>query len=142
MHALTPRRSSSLLDEFFRDFSPGYFVQPLHGDPLPQQIRLDVKERDGNFEVQAEIPGVKKEDIHVDLDGNILSLQAEVKQEDRKEDGGQLMRSERYYGSVSRSIQLPTDIDEACAKARFENGVLTLTLPKKAGAKHQRLKVE
>jgi HSP20 family protein len=143
MNALTPRRSSSLFDEFFRDFSPGFYVQPLHGDPLPQQIKMDVKEREGAYEIQAEIPGVKKEDIRVDLDGNVLSLQAEIKQEDRQEkEGGKMMRSERYYGSVSRSIALPADIDEAGAKARYENGVLTLTLPKKSGGKRQRLTVE
>jgi HSP20 family protein len=86
---------------------------------------------------------VKKEDIRVDLDGNVLSLQAEIKQEDRQEkEGGKMMRSERYYGSVSRSIALPADIDEAGAKARYENGVLTLTLPKKSGGKRQRLTVE
>ena len=142
MSALIPRRSSSLLDEFFRDFSPGFFIQPLHGDSLPQQIRMDVKDRNGAFEVEAEIPGVKKEDIHVDLDGNVLSLHAEVKQEDRKEEAGQVVRSERYYGSVSRSIQLPADVDDKAAKARYENGVLKLTLPKKANGKRQRLMIE
>jgi HSP20 family protein len=142
MNALTPRRSATLLDELWRDFSPGFYVQPLHGDPLPQQIRLDVKEHDGAFEVQAEIPGVRKEDIHVDIDGNILRLEAEVKQEDRQEDQGRVMRSERYYGSVSRSVQLPAEIDEAGAKARYENGVLALTLPKKAAGPRQRVRID
>lgn len=136
MNALT--RRGNLFDEFFRDLSPGYFIQPLHGDPLPSQIKLDVQERDGAFEVQAEIPGVKKEDIQVELDGNVLTLQAEVKQEDRQEGEGRALRTERYYGSVSRTVQLPMEVDEAQAKARYENGVLKLTLPKKADTRAQR----
>ena len=142
MNALTRRGSSSLFDDFFRDFAPGFFVQPLHGEPLPAQIKVDVQEREGAFEVQAEIPGVKKDDIHVELDGNIVSLQADVRQEDRQQQGGRVVRSERYYGSVSRSFQLPADVDESQAKARYENGVLTLTLPKKPNGRAQRLKVE
>jgi len=141
MNALTRHGRTGLLDDFFRDFAPGFFVQPLHGDPLPVQIKVDVKERDGAFEVQAEIPGVKKEDIGIELDGNTVSLRAEVRQQDsRNED--RVMRSERYYGAVSRSFQLPADIDEAKAKARYQDGVLTLTLPKKTGAKSQRLTIE
>jgi hypothetical protein len=85
MNALT--RRGGLFDEFFRDFSPGYFVQPLHGDPLPGQVKLDVRESEGAFEVQAEVPGVKKEDIQVEVDGNVLSLRAEVRQEDGTEGG-------------------------------------------------------
>jgi HSP20 family protein len=137
MNALT--RRGSLFDDFFRDFSPGYFIQPLHGDPLPAQIRLDVQERDGAFEVQAEIPGVKKEDIQVEIDGNMLSLQAQVRQEDSTTgEEGRPLRSERYYGSVSRTVQLPTEVDDSQCKARYENGVLRLTLPKKAQEKSQR----
>jgi len=141
MNALIPRRSSSLFDDFFRDFTQGFFVRPLGGESFPQQITMDVKEGDGAFEVQAEIPGAKKEDIKVELDGNVLRLQAEVKQ-DRKEERGAAMCSERYYGAVSRSIALPADVDEARAKAKYENGVLTLTLPKKAGGKHRQLAIE
>jgi HSP20 family protein len=142
MNALTRHRSHGLLDDFFRDMSPGFFVQPLHGDPLPSQIKLDIDERDGAYEVQAEIPGVKKEDIHVDLDGNVLTLEAQVRQEDSQKSEGRMVHKERYYGSVSRSVQLPGDVDEAKAKARYENGVLKLTLPKKGNGRTQRLKIE
>lgn len=142
MNTLTRRGSNSLFDEFFRDFAPGFFVQPLHGDPLPAQIRLDVHEGRDAFEVQAEIPGVKKEDIQINLEGNVLTLQAEVRQEDSQTAEGRLVRNERYFGSVSRTLRLPADIDEAQAKARYENGVLKLTLPKKAGGRSQRLTVE
>jgi HSP20 family protein len=137
MNALT--RRGGLFDEFFRDFAPGYFIQPLHGDPLPAQIKIDVQEREGAFDVQAEIPGVRKEDIRVDIDGSMLSLQAEVRQEDRQEGGeGRPLRNERYYGAISRTVQLPAEVDEAQAKAKYENGVLRLTLPKKQETKAQR----
>lgn len=142
MNALIGR--GSLFDEFFRDVSPGFFVKPLHGDPLPNpsQIKVDVKESDGLYTVNAEVPGVGKEDIHVSLDGSVVTLRAEVKQVDSSKDE-KLLRSERYFGSVSRSFQLPQDIDPTQAKAKYDNGVLTLTLPKKqltGGA--QRLVIE
>jgi len=137
MNALT-RRGGSLFDDFFRDFSPGYFIQPLHGEPLPSQIKLDLQERDGAFEVQAEIPGVKKDDIRVEVNGDMLTLQAEVKQEDRQAGEGRPLRMERYYGSVSRTMQLPAEVDETQAKAKYEDGVLRLTLPKKAETRSQR----
>lgn len=134
----------TLFDELFKDVAPGFFIKPLHGDPLPaaSQIRIDVNENDKEFVVQAEIPGVPKEDIHVSIDGNTVTLQAEVKQHDKQTEGDRVLRSERYFGSVSRSFQLPVDIDEAAAKAKYENGVLQLTLPKKISRTPQKLVVE
>ena len=84
MNALINR--GNLFDEFFRDFAPGFYVKPLHGDPLPTpaQIKVDVKENETGYVVHAEVPGVAKEDIHVSLDGNVVTLRAEVKQQDRK----------------------------------------------------------
>ncbi|MFO1344241.1 MAG: Hsp20/alpha crystallin family protein [Burkholderiales bacterium] len=140
MNSLVSR--NSLLDDFFRDFSPGYFIKPLHGDNLPAQIKVDVKEVEGGYAVNAEIPGVSKDDIHVGIDGNVITLRAEVKQEDKKTEGEKVLRSERYYGAVSRSFQLPAEIDAGAAKAKYENGVLALTLPKKVGASVKRLTVE
>jgi HSP20 family protein len=141
MNALTATRGS-VLDDIFRDFAPGFFIRPLHGDQLPAQIKVDIKEANGAFKVQAEIPGVKKEDIHVSLDGNVVTLRAEVQQEDSKTEGDKLVHSERYFGAVSRSFQLPAEVDESKAKARYENGLLTLTLPKKSGGRAQRLTIE
>lgn len=134
----------TLFDELFKDVAPGFFIKPLHGDPLPaaSQIRIDVNENDKEFVVQAEMPGVPKEDIHVSIDGNTVTLQAEVKQHDKQTEGERVLRSERYFGSVSRSFQLPVDIDEAAAKAKYENGVLQLTLPKKISRTPQKLVVE
>ena len=92
--------------------------------------------------MSAEIPGVKKEDIHITVDGGTVSITAEVRQSDEQKQDEKLVRSERYYGSVSRSFQLPVDIDQAQTKASYENGVLTLSLPKKSNAGSQRIQVE
>lgn len=134
----------NLFDDFFRDVAPAFYVRPLHGEALPQasQIRIDVKEDDGAYDVQAELPGVPKEDIQVSIDGAIVTLRAEVRQHDEKKDGEKLLRSERYFGSVARSFQLPMEVDAAKAKARYANGVLSLTLPKKLEGKAQRLAIE
>lgn len=140
MNSLMTR--GSLFDDFFKDVAPGFFVKPLHGDPLPQSIKIDVKESGGAYTVQAELPGVAKEDIHVTVDDNVVTLRAEVKQQDSQSSDERLLRSERYYGSVARSLQLPVAIDNSAAKARFDNGVLTLELPKKTGKGSQRLTVE
>lgn len=143
MNSLISR--GSLLDDFFRDVAPGFYVKPLHGDPLPSaaQIKVDVKETDKAYTVHAEVPGVRKEDIHVSLDGNVVTLRAEVKQQDSTGEGEKMLRSERYFGAVSRSFQLPQDIDEAQANAKYDNGVLTLTLPKKrASGGAQRLRID
>lgn len=143
MNALINR--GSLFDDFFRDIAPGFYIKPLHGDPLPtpSQIKVDVKEDADAFTVHAEIPGVPKEDIDVSIDDNVVALRAEIKQQDSTQPGEKVLRSERYYGSVARSFQLPADIDAAQAKARYDNGVLTLTLPKKkATTSTQRLTIE
>ena len=134
----------NLFDDFFKDLAPGFYIKPLHGDPLPSptQIKVDVKETDQGYSVLAEVPGVAKEDIHVFIDGNVVTLSAEVKQSDAQASNEKLLRSERYYGAVSRSFQLPADIDQDTAKARYDNGVLTLTLPKKKSGASQRLTIE
>jgi HSP20 family protein len=135
----------SLFDDFFRDFSsPGFVVKPLHGEPLPgpAQIKMDVKEGDNAYTVSAEIPGVKKEDIHVTVEGGMVTVRAEVKQEDVLTQDEKVLRSERYYGSVSRGISLPQDVDQSQAKAKYDNGVLTLTLPKKQGGGSQKLRID
>jgi HSP20 family protein len=143
MNSLISR--GNLFDDFFRDVAPGFYIKPLHGDPLPApaQIKIDVAETDKAYTVQAEVPGVSKEDIHVSVDGNIVTLRAEVKQQDSSDRDEKVLRSERYFGAVSRSFQLQSDIDQEQSKAKYNNGVLTLTLPKKkAVGGTQRLKIE
>lgn len=142
MNSLMSR--GGLFDDFFRDVSPGFYIRPLHGDPLPSpgQIKLDVKENDGAYTVQAEVPGVTKEDIQVTIEGNMVTVRSEVKQQDSQTRDDRLLRSERYFGAVSRSISLPEDVDQSQAKAKYDNGILTLTLPKKKGARSQQLRIE
>lgn len=126
---------NGLFDEFMRDLAPAFYVRPLHGEGLPaaSQIKVDLKEDSKSFTVHAEIPGVNKEDIHVAIDQGFVTLQAEIMQHDSDSKDDKMLRSERYYGSVSRSFQLPSDVDASKAKATYERGILTLVLPKKAG---------
>ena len=142
MNALMTR--GGLFDDFFRDVAPGFYVRPLHGDglPTPSQIKVNVSESDRAYTVQAEVPGVNKEDIQVSVDGSVVTLSAEIKQQDVQTKDDKTLRSERYFGAVSRSFQLPQDIDLSESRAKYENGVLTLTLPKKKGGKGQRLAID
>lgn len=128
------------LDDFFR----GFFVRPVDfGSPEEApSIKIDVKEQDKNFVVHAEMPGIKKEDIHVSIDGAMVSISAERKQEKEVKEGERVLRTERYFGKVSRSFQLGQDVDDAQASAKFADGVLELTLPKKAATKTRRLTIE
>ena len=129
------------LDDLFR----GFFVRPVDFNGTTQQppsIKMDVKEQGDNYLVHAELPGVKKEDIHVVVDGNQVSISAEVKQEKEVKEGERLLRSERYFGKVSRSFQLGQEIDDTKAAAKFNEGVLELTLPKRAASPNKRLTVE
>ncbi|PHV09760.1 Hsp20/alpha crystallin family protein [Chitinimonas sp. BJB300] len=121
----------TLFDDLFQDFSPGFFIRPLNGDPLPAQIKLDVRELEDRFEVQAELPGVAKEDISIEVEGTLVTLSAEIKQIDSQYKDERLLRMERYSGLVSRSFHLPAEVSNTEANARFENGLLMLTLPKK-----------
>lgn len=129
------------LDDLFR----GFFVRPVDFNGNQQQapsIKMDVKELGDAYLVHAELPGVKKEDIHVVVDGNLVSISAEVKQDNEVKEGDRVLRSERYYGKVSRSFQLEQDLDDAKAGARFTDGVLELTLPKRIASPSKRLAIE
>lgn len=125
----------------FDDVFKGFF-RPVRVEGAPDvQIKMDVKEDDKRYTVHAEIPGVKKEDIHVTIDGNQVSISAETKQEKEVKDGEKVLRSERYYGKVSRSFSVASDIDEAASQAKYSDGVLELVLPKKAAATSKRLTI-
>lgn len=140
MNSLLARRG--FLDDFFNDASPAFYVKPLRGDGLPAQIRVDVKETPEAYTLHAEVPGVSRDDIQVNVDGKLVTLRAEIKPQDSQTEGGKVLRSERYYGAVSRSFQLPVDVDNSAARAKYENGVLQLTLPKKTAGAAQRLTIE
>lgn len=105
------------------------------------QIRIDLSETDNAFAIKAEIPGVKKEDIDVRIDGNQVTISAEVKQDSEEKKDGRVLRSERRYGYASRSFLLGSDVDQGNADAKYSNGVLELKLPKKAQSAGKRLNV-
>ena len=128
----------------FDDFFRGFFVRPVEfgqGNDAPS-IKVDVKEDEKSYQIHAELPGVKKEDIHVNIDGAVVAISAERKQEKEIKNGERVLRTERYFGKVSRSFQLGQDIDESKSAAKFNDGVLELTLPKKAAAAAKRLTID
>lgn len=127
--------------EPFDDLFRGFFRPVRAVSSEAPQIKMDVKEDDQAYTVHAEVPGVNKEDIQVTIDGNQVSLSAEVKRETENKDGEKLLRSERYFGKVYRSFTLANEIDDAAAEAKYNNGVLELRLPKKATAAAKRLEI-
>jgi HSP20 family protein len=128
------------LDDLFR----GFFVRPVEygSQPDAPAVKIDVKEQENGYLVHAEIPGVKKEDIHVAIDGAIVSVSAERREEKDVKEGERVLRTERYFGKVSRSFQLAQEIDEAQVNAKYTDGVLELTLPKKAATQARRITIQ
>lgn len=126
------------LDDFFRDFRMMPALRSMEAEP---RIRIDMSENDQAYMVKAEIPGVKKEDIKVSIDGNQVSLCAEVRKE-QEDTGDNMMRSERFYGQQYRSFTLPQEIDDSQAEARYQDGILELTLPKRPGTGGRQLTIQ
>ena len=127
------------LDDFFK----GFFVRPVAFEGKAEmQIKVDLKEDDKTYTVRADIPGVKKDDIHVSIEGNRVSINAETKTEKEEKEGEKVLRSERYVGRVSRMFTLAQEVDEEKAQARYADGVLELTLPKKAASTARKLAVQ
>ncbi len=116
----------------FDDMFKGFMVRPVLREMEPE-IKMDVAEDDKAYTVRAEIPGVKKEDIKVAVEGNQVSISAELKKEKEEKEGKKVIRSERYYGKAYRSFSLDREVDQNAAKAKYSDGVLELTLPKKPG---------
>jgi len=105
----------------------------IEADATALKMRVDVSEKDNAYLVKADIPGVKKEDINVRIDGNVVQIDAEVNREkETKGNGDKILRSERYWGSISRTFSLAQDVDDSKVVAKYADGVLTLELPKKA----------
>lgn len=129
------------LDDLFK----GFFVRPMAFEGQAQtqmQIKVDVKEDDKSYTIHADIPGVKKEDIHVTIDGNQVAISAEVKKQKEEKEGEKVLRSERYYGKVARSFTLGHDVDEGQAEAKYADGVLELSLPKKVANTSKKLTIK
>ena len=127
----------------FDDLFRGFFMRPVRFEGQQEiQIRLDVSENDKAYSVRAEIPGVKKEDIHVNIDGSQIVISAEVKNEKEMKEGERLLRSERYFGKISRTFILDQDVDEETAQAKYTNGVLELHLPKRSSSKARSIAIQ
>jgi HSP20 family protein len=110
-------------------------------EAAPAQFRMDVSENEREYQVAAEMPGLKKEEISITINGNEVSVSAEVKQEKDAKNGDTVLRSERYFGKIQRAFTLPHEVDQANAQAKYADGVLQLTLPKKTAAALKKLAV-
>jgi HSP20 family protein len=139
MNRLT--RYDPFTDARFDDLFRGFFA-PVRAEKAPAAIRMDVTETDNAYVVHAEIPGVKKDEIQITVEGNLVTIGAEVKRETERKDGEHLLRSERYFGGLYRSFTLPVEVDEATSVAKYDNGVLELTLTKKPALAGRKLTVQ
>jgi len=129
-----PDRLDDLFAGFFRPVAPE--------NRGLANIKIDVAEDDKSYKVAASLPGVKKEDIHVAVDKNEVSISAEVKRENTAKDGERLLHSERFYGKTSRVFSVSQEIDEAQVQAKYADGVLSLVLPKKVSVAAKRVTIE
>lgn len=127
--------------EPFDDLFRGFF-RPVRMERELPQFKMDVKENDKAYTVHADLPGVKKEDIHVSIEGNTVAISAETRSESEQKEGERVLKRERTYGKVYRGFSLGAEIDEAAATAKYNDGVLELVLPKKTAAASKRLTVE
>ena len=133
---------NDIVDNLFN----GFFVRPVAYEgrsalEMPR-LKVDVTEKNGAYQVTADLPGVKKEDIQVAIDGAQLTLSAEIRREKAATEGERVLHTERSFGKVSRSFSLPQELDEAKAEAKFRDGVLELTLPKKAAATRRAITIQ
>ncbi len=126
--------------EPFDDLFRGFF-RPVRLERDLPQIKVDVKEDDKAYTVHADLPGLKKEDIQVTIDGQVVTVTAETRRESEQKEGEKVLKRERYFGKVSRSFSLDSDVDEAGASAKYTDGVLELSLPKKAASSQKRLEI-
>jgi len=127
------------MDDLFRGF---FKPVRFEGGRTPVTVKMDVTETNDGYLVHAEMPGVKKENINVEIEGNQVTLTAEVKREYEKKEGDKVLRSERYYGNVYRSFTLPHEVDEKKSEARYDGGVLELKLVRKETATGRKLAIK
>lgn len=146
MANLMTRRDAfpSLFDEFFNDFFQRAGAPIARSAELPAAVRarMDVIDRGDRYEVLVDLPGVKREDINVDIEGARVSITAEAKSQRETKDGERVLHSERFAASYARTFELPAEVTEDGAEAKFENGVLRLGLPKRATVMSKRLQVK
>ncbi len=130
-------RLDGLFNDFFR---PALVWDNGNAEPLP--LRVDVRETADAYTVAAELAGVKKEDIQVEIEGNEVTISAEVRRDAEPKDGEKWLRTERFYGKTARRFALPQELDESKAAAKFADGVLELTVPKKAQAAGRKIDIQ
>jgi HSP20 family protein len=126
------------IEEFMREFPMSSSLRSIDAE---RPIRLDVSETEQAFTVKADMPGLKKEDIKVSVEGNRVAISATIQEEKEEKSGGTLY-SERYSGSQYRSFSLPQEVDDTKTEAKYQDGVLHLTLPKRAGTAHKQISVQ
>jgi len=128
------------LDDLFR----GFFVHPVsfEGEHNPAPFRVEITEKDNAYVLRGDLPGVKKDDINVSVDGDTVAITAEVKTEKDVKDGERVLRSERYYGKLYRAFTLGQAVEENSVQAKYADGVLELTLPKKAAVQAKRITIQ
>jgi HSP20 family protein len=136
-------RRDPLSIESIPDLFQGFFrpMRALSGDLPLSDVKVDVSESDTVYTVRAELPGVDKNDIDVKIEGNVVSIAAKAEHNKELKEGERLLRSERYSGMISRTFSLDSEIDENAASAQYQDGVLTLTLPKKSTAARKHLQI-
>jgi len=116
---------------------------PLHFSDEPNaEIRIDITEKDKDYAVRAEIPGAKKEDMRIRVDGNFVSIAADIRKDHEEKSGDRVVLTETYRGNVSRGFSLAHEIDAKHVIAKLSDGVLNLTLPKREGSASKTIEIQ
>jgi HSP20 family protein len=131
-----------MVESMFEDFLPFATGTPRWSAEDTISPRLDVNETEKTYEVLAELPGVKKDDVKVSIDHDRITIEGECREANERREGGNVVYSERSARKFMRSFLLPTEVDESAAHAKLDNGILSLTLPKKAGSEARRLTIQ
>jgi len=135
--SLLRREMDSLFDNFFR----GFDIEPFESRMGAFSPKVDVTENDKEIKISAELPGLEEKDIDVSLQKDMLTIKGE-KKEEKEDKGKDYYRMERSYGSFSRTIPLPVEVETDKVEAKFKKGVLSITLPKTAKAVAETKKIE
>ncbi len=137
MFALTPFRRHTLMGGYdpFREFEN--LERRFFGDTRLPEFRIDIREEDGGYILEADLPGYKKSDITIELEGTYMTVRAERKAESAAEDTGKYLRNERVFGSIERTFDL-SGVDPDSLHASYENGVLAIRMQKKKAVEEKK----
>lgn len=138
---LRPKLWDDDLDKFFEGFfRPARWIEEASSEALTPAI--DIVEREHEYVVSTELPGIRKEDIDVNVEDGLLTISAESKSDVDEKEGGRVIRQERRYGRYVRSLRLGKQIDGSKVKASYKDGVLELVLPKAESARPKKIEVK